>query len=79
MLTKELAYGAAPSDVRRLASRILRSASRALARLAREMVRTRERPAGEAVYEFYAESGAPEGALYIDGQLVGYIEGVKRL
>ena len=24
-----------------------------------------------AVYEFYAEAGAPEGALYVDGVLVG--------
>jgi hypothetical protein len=29
--------------------------------------------------EFYAEAGAPEGALYIDGELVGYVAGVTRL
>ena len=28
---------------------------------------------------FYAESGAPEGALYVDGELVGYLPGVQRL
>ncbi|MDN3546330.1 MAG: hypothetical protein ACK4S6_19845 [Roseateles asaccharophilus] len=29
--------------------------------------------------EFYAEAGAPEGALYQDGQLVGLLPGVTRL
>ena len=29
--------------------------------------------------EFYAEAGAPEGALYLDGQLVGCVSGVQRL
>ncbi len=29
--------------------------------------------------EFYAEAGAPEGALYVDGQLVAQLEGVRRL
>ena len=29
--------------------------------------------------EFYLEAGAPEGALYLDGKLVGWIPGVKRL
>jgi hypothetical protein len=29
--------------------------------------------------EFYAEAGAPEGAIYIDGELVGYVPGVRRL
>jgi len=29
--------------------------------------------------EFYADAGAPEGALYVNGELVGYIEGVTRL
>ena len=29
--------------------------------------------------EFYTEAGAPEVALYIDGQLVGWLTGVKRL
>jgi hypothetical protein len=31
------------------------------------------------VLEFYAEAGAPEGALYVDGQLVGHLPGVTRL
>jgi len=29
--------------------------------------------------EFYAEAGAPEGALYLDGKFVGWVSGVKRL
>jgi hypothetical protein len=31
------------------------------------------------VLEFYADAGAPEGALYLDGKLIGYLPGVKRL
>jgi len=30
-------------------------------------------------HALYCESGAPEGALYVNGALVGYIEGVTRL
>lgn len=29
--------------------------------------------------EFYAEAGAPEGALYVDGKLAARLDGVKRL
>lgn len=29
--------------------------------------------------EFHAEAGAPEGALYVDGRLVGHLIGVTRL
>ncbi|MBI3347441.1 MAG: hypothetical protein HY020_09560 [Burkholderiales bacterium] len=29
--------------------------------------------------EFYAEAGAPEGALYVDGRLGAQLEGIKRL
>jgi len=50
-----------------------------LARLSRRLAQ----PAGRVgrpvpQLEFYAEAGAPEGALYIDGELVGYID-VRRL
>ena len=66
--------------VKRLAAVSLRSASAALARWSRRLAR----PAGRVgrvapQLEFYAESGAPEGALYLDGQLVGWISGVRRL
>jgi hypothetical protein len=36
-------------------------------------------PPVPAVLEFYADAGAPEGALYLDGELVGWIPGVRRL
>lgn len=29
--------------------------------------------------EFYAEAAAPEGALYVNGQLAGKLSGVERL
>ena len=35
--------------------------------------------ATEPVFEFYAEAGAPEGALYVDGLRVGVLPGVSRL
>ena len=31
------------------------------------------------VLEFHADAGAPEGALYVDGKLIGWLSGVKRL
>jgi hypothetical protein len=65
---------------RRLAAVGLRSASAALARLSRRLaqpVARAVRPAPQL--EFYAEAGAPEGALYLDGEFVGWVAGVKRL
>jgi hypothetical protein len=35
--------------------------------------------ANEPVLEFHAEAGAPEGALYVDGQLVAQLPGISRL
>ncbi|MFZ2328014.1 MAG: hypothetical protein WAW73_13940, partial [Rhodoferax sp.] len=70
------------SPLRRLLAAALRTASRALARLARQVSATEKRRAqarADMVLEFYAEAGAPEGALYVDGQLVGYLPGVTRL
>ena len=32
-----------------------------------------------AFTQAYAQAGAPEGALYVDGQFVGWIRGVQRL
>jgi hypothetical protein len=60
----------------------LRSASRLLARLSRVLSaadRTAARTPSPPVLEFYAEAGAPEGALYVNGKLVGYLPGVSRL
>jgi len=69
-------------SVRRFVAGVLRSASLALASLSRSLAaseRARERSPPEMVLEFYAEAGAPEGALYLDGRLVGYLPGVTRL
>lgn len=59
---------------------LLRTASAILARLARQLAAQpiRSDPLAVAL-EFYAEAGAPEGALYADGQLVGYVSGITRL
>jgi hypothetical protein len=65
---------------RRAVAMGLRSASAVLARLSRRLAKRRARVAHSLpVLEFYAEAGAPEGALYLDGQLVGWIRGVRRL
>jgi hypothetical protein len=66
--------------LRRFVATTLRQSSRLLARLARQMAMHHPRAVMRAPeLEFYAESGAPEGALYLDGELVGYLPGVKRL
>jgi hypothetical protein len=67
--------------LRRLLAAGLRSTSTLLAHLAQQMAvpATPEARRAPEVLEFYADAGAPEGALYLDGQLVGYLPGVKRL
>ena len=73
------------SPLRHLAAASLRQASRVLARLARQLAASPSAPRapGRArplpMLEFYAEAGAPEGALYLDGELVGHLTGVTRL
>ena len=58
----------------------LHGASLALAGWARRLALSlRRHEAANPVLEFYAEAGAPEGALYLDGQLVGWVRGVQRL
>lgn len=64
---------------RHAACSLLRSASALLAKLARRLAVRRVPPGPEPVIEFHAEAGAPEGALYVDGRLVGYVDGVRRL
>ena len=66
--------------VRRAAGGALAGMSILLGRLAQRLAASSARPAAGAMeVEFYAEAGAPEGALYVDGQLVGWIVGVARL
>ena len=63
---------------RRAAAAALRTASAVLARLAHRVAIPPPKPRPR-VLEFYAEAGAPEGALYMDGELVGWLPGVRRL
>lgn len=69
----------APSLPRRVAVASLQTASVMLGRLARRLHIVEREPVAEPVLEFYAQAGAPEGALYIDGQLVATLPGVSRL
>ena len=66
-----------------LLAAVLRAASDAVDRLAVRLSASRSAVAPEArVVEFhpiYRDAGAPEGALYVDGKLVGVISGVTRL
>ena len=75
-----------PSERRHTARRwtaaALRMASDALARLAQRLAVHESRAEvglGPMHLEFHAEAGAPEGALYVNGRLVGHLEGVNRL
>ena len=66
---------------RRLAALVLLSASAALARLSHRLF---DEPVGpvpsvDPRFEFHAEAGAPEGALYVDGEFAGWVAGVQRL
>ena len=68
--------------LRRGAAAALHAASRLLQMLARQLAAAPSRPpSGVAppVLEFHAEAGAPEGALYVDGQFVAHLPGVSRL
>lgn len=71
--------GARERQARGLAAAVLRAASRALDGLAARLALVETRAAAEPVLEFYADAGAPEGALYVDGRLVGHVLGVTRL
>ena len=66
---------------RSAAAAVLRLASAVLAALARRVAVPAPVPAEPlpAELEFYADSSAPEGALYLDGELVGWVPGVRRL
>ena len=82
MWTQELPFDVAPAGERRarsLATDLLRAASRALDALAERLALVKAPVASEPVLEFHREAGAPEGALYVNGQLVGHLLGVSRL
>ncbi len=71
--------GVAPEAWRRGLAGSLRRGSAALLQLAERLARVQTRRRRVPELEFYAEAGAPEGALYVDGQLVGMLPGVTRL
>ena len=68
---------------RRLVAHLLRAASAALARQARDVARPlharQRRSQHDVSVEFHAEAGAPEGALYADGERIGTLQGITRL
>lgn len=67
---------------RSAAAAALQRASALLARAALRLHPAGAEPAAPAdwpQFEFHADGGAPEGALYVDGRLVGYLPGVSRL
>lgn len=71
----------ASSGMRTMLALALSVASETLARLAHALAPSAPAASVEALprLEYHADAGAPEGALYIDGRLVGHIEGVSRL
>lgn len=72
---------ARPRGPRALAAAVLQAIVTGLDRLADAMqvprVAAPAAPSGPV--EFHCEAGAPEGALYVDGRFVGWIDGVQRL
>lgn len=82
MLLQELPFDSKLPQERRartLAALLLRWASRSLEGLAARLALESQRPVADPVLEYHGEAGAPEGALYVDGQLVGHVLGVTRL
>lgn len=84
----QVAHGPAPwravapvRPARRLVARQLRRAGAWLAWVARQLAAPAVRPAHPALppeVEFCAEAGAPEGALFVNGEYVGRLD-VARL
>ena len=75
------APGGLGHSAREMLAAMLRWASDRLAASAAALVPTGsvQAPGADPQFEFYAEAGAPEGALYVDGRLVGVLRGVTRL
>lgn len=84
MLMQELPFDAAAPEPRRArdaVATVLRAAGLALAALAERLAERAAygRTVAEPVIEYHADAGAPEGALYVNGHLVGHVLGVNRL
>jgi hypothetical protein len=81
--SKELRWDPSPPPSsltgRRLLAALLQRASAILSRLADSLTREVRPVPSEPRFEFHAEAGAPEGALYVDGRFVGWLSGVSRL
>ena len=75
-------FAASRPALRHAAAAVLQAASQGLLRLAGHLAAVPVHSGAGVlahVIEFHAEAGAPEGALYVDGQLVGHLPGVCRL
>lgn len=82
MTFHDLPFDAAPPEerkVRTAAATVLRAASRMLDALAERLALAESSVAAEPMLEFHGDAAAPEGALYVNGQLVGHLLGVHRL
>ena len=82
MYLQDLPFDAVPAEERRVrgfAAGLLRAASRALDALAEKLALVEAPVAQDPVLEFHGDEAAPEGALYVNGLLVGHVLGVKRL
>ena len=82
MYVRELPFEADPPEERRaraFMAAVLRGASRALDALAERLALVEAPAEAEPMLEFHGDAAAPEGALYVNGQLVGHVLGVSRL
>lgn len=87
MLLKDTPWLDAPprhaldQGLRNVVAALLRALGALLDRTAHRLAAARRPEAlwAHPTVEFHAEAGAPEGALYVNGRLVGYIEGINRL
>lgn len=72
---------AAPGErrARDLAAALLRLLSHTLSLLAERVAPPPTEATVEPTLKYHADAGAPEGALYVNGQLVGHLPGVQRL
>lgn len=68
-----------PRPVRSFVASLMRSAGRALDTLAQKLALVDAPPAEEPLLEYHGDAAAPEGALYVNGVLVGRLLGVNRL
>ncbi len=86
MLMRDLPYdpflepSAEPRRTRSAMATLLRAASRSLEAIATSLtLKPPKAVRSDPLLEFHSEAGAPEGALYVNGQLVGHVLGVNRL